>query len=119
MNQGDVLKKLIKKSKFTQRKIAEELGIKENYLSMLLKNAKLPDDIIERTCEILNINSNDYFSLDIPQVNNIQQRYERLQERYDKLTEKHFTEKTKLFNQIEELRQENHALKNEIIELKK
>lgn len=64
MHKGRILKDLIKKSPYTQKKVAEGVDIDEKYFSVLLKNSEVKYDVIRKVCEFLGVDMEKYFSDD-------------------------------------------------------
>jgi len=118
MNKGATLKRLIKKSKFTQRKLAEELGTTEGYFGILLKDANLASETIERVCEIIGIDPSEHFAPSHSNVNELQEEYGKLKEKYLSEKEGLLSEKGDLLNQIQNLIKENQELRQENKELR-
>ena len=110
LHKGKILKELIKSSSYTQATIAEKIDINKSQFSTLLNRPDIKEEIIDSVCEALGINKEEHFFISTPTLD-YKSRYEALQEKY-------FEEKTQLLNQVQQLMAENHALKNEILELK-
>ena len=62
MHKGQLLKDLIKKSPFTQKKVAQGVDIDERYFSVLLKDSEVKHDLIRKVCDFLNVDMDKYFS---------------------------------------------------------
>lgn len=117
MHKGETLKGLIKKSSFTQRKVAGELGVDEQYFSRLLKEENLKDDIVEKACAFIGVDYDKHFGAGVqePEGDYISTLNfnQYLREKSDWLNEKHellkeIGEKNK---EISELTAENFQLK--------
>lgn len=62
MHKGQVLKNLIKKSSYTQKKVAQEIGVEERYFGVLLKDSNVKDELIQRVCDFLEVDVEKHFS---------------------------------------------------------
>lgn len=111
MNKGAALKDLIRNSKFSQRYIAQQLDVNESYISLQLRNPNLADDFIKNVCDILNMDMTEHFIEENTPTTNYKSKYEKLKETY-------LNEKAEWLNKAERLLAENHALKEEILELR-
>ena len=119
MHKGQILKKLIKSSSFTQRKVADHLGVSENYLSTILKDANLKDEIVDPVCALLGINRDEHFIED-DSSNKVsyKQKYEDLQDKYMEEKEAWLTDKQASILRESELNNEVYELKRELITLR-
>ena len=108
MGKGELLKQIIKKSKFNQREIANQLGYKDSYVSLQLKKTAPSEEFIEKLCNLLNIDP-----LIISQSTDID-----YQSKYEELREIHLNEKTQWLNKFESLMAEIHELKEKILALR-
>lgn len=64
MHRGEILKNLIKRSSYTQKNVAEGIGIDHQYFSRLLKNKDLRDEVIDKVCAFLGVDREKHFNED-------------------------------------------------------
>lgn len=109
MNKGKALKKLIQESNFSQRSLANKLGMNEQYLSQQLKKSDVTDSFLERICEALEVDPESLFLED-------QSSYKA---KYEKLQAEHLEEKKTFLDKLQALMTENYSLKEKILSLEK
>ena len=130
MHKGLILKDLIKNSKHSQKEVAKHLNIDPSYLSLILRDADLKDDVIERACAFLGIDQREHFIEDKTNssTDGYKAKYEALMEKYENVIDKHMEEKeswlqdkhqwivkeSELNNENFELKRENLALKEKL-----
>ena len=108
MHQGEILKQIMQDIQYTQRELANQLGVNESYISQQLKREHFTDAFIEKTCTILEISPERL----LPEGTiDYKTKYEAIKERY-------LNEKDDFLNQVQSLLRKNQALQEEIILLK-
>ena len=86
IHKGEILRKLIRDKRSTVGKVAEHLGLNRSYLSTLLNDPNLKEDFIERACEFLGVDKDQYFSENpLPPAGSLMEKYVRAIERLNEL----------------------------------
>lgn len=79
VHKGEVLRKLIREKKTTGGKVAEHLGINRSYLSTLFNDPNLKDEYIDKACDFLGVDRDEYFSEDSEQNSYINKYIEAME----------------------------------------